>query len=344
MNRKYSLLGFFILSIMLLNVTFGLAEDYIDDDGDSIDDEFEESHERDVELFFGLNEIEIESKLRNGEKVDEIKLKVEYDLDGVSIKVSYESEVEAENSASESELEFEVEFQKLIEFIDVDGNGMYDDDSSDQFIQDVELNSFQSPVYTTTALSLETTLHYLVIRTTDGIFTAHIYFVEEFAYVNETLVTPSQTKIDIEINNFTYSNPSSQLALYVKLSAESEYQHEVDHETEDENNGYATDEDGIHTESNGISGIFTWKENATVDGVVKNVLVSTLEVDDTDESEQKLLFNYPRGTHIYHDPKVGIIVGSGATSIIPIVLTGTIIFIIGVAVVAVVIIKKRKIA
>ena len=345
MNKKYTLLGFFLLSILMLNITFGLAsDDFIDEDLDGIDDDFEESNERTIELSIGLDEIQIESHQRNGENKDEIQLKIQYNNEGISIKVSYESEFETESIETEFELEFEVEFQKLIEFIDIDGNGMYDKDSNDQFIQEVLLNSFQPVNYTTQALSLDTTLHYLIINTTDGIFTAHIYFVEEFAYVDETLLTPSQAKIDIEISNFIYSDPSSQLALYVKLSSEAEYEHEVDHETDDEEDGYATDEDGIHTKSNGISGIFTWKENASVNGVVRDVLVSSLDVDDVNETEQKLLFNYPRGSHIYHDPKVGIVVGSGVTSILPIVLTGTIISMIGIAVVAVIVMKKRRIA
>ena len=36
------------------------------------------------------------------------------------------------------------------------------------------------------------------------------------------------------------------------------------------------------------AGFFTWKENATIDGVSKNVIASPIGVDDDDENEQKM--------------------------------------------------------
>jgi hypothetical protein len=343
MNNRYSLIGFFLLGILLIT-SVGTVVAESDDDSDGIDDEFEEEHKRDIGVEFGINEVKIESHLRNGNIVDEIELKVQYDTD-LSVEVSYETEFESESenstSTSEREVEFEVEFKKLIEFVDLNGNGMYDD-STDQFVQKVELNSFQSVIYNPSMISADTTLHYLIVNTTDGLFTAHIFFVEEFTYVNDTFVIPTQAKIDIEITNFAYIELNSQVALYIELKSESSYKEEEI--TDDEEDGYATDEKGVYTQFGVYSGIFTWKENALVNDVIMDVLASSVEVAEDNETYQQLILSYPRGDHIYHDPKVGITVGKTVQSILPIVLTGTVVSIIGVAVVSVIVIRKRRIA
>ncbi len=344
MNKKYNLLGFFLLSILLITTIGSVVAVESDDDSDGVDDDFEEANKRDISVEYGIDEIKVESHRRNGDKVDEIELKVKYDTD-LSIEVSYGSEVESIPEVSsitpEWEVEFEVEFKKLIEFVDLNDNGMYED-SIDQFVQEFTLNSLQLVENTTSIISADTTLHYFVVNTTDNVFSAHIFFVEEFVYVDEILVTPNQVKIDIEINGFNYTDVDSQLALYVKLNSEANYTE--DGVTNDEDDGYATDERGVYTQFGGYSGIFTWKENATVDGVIMDVLASSLQVDDENETQQKMILNYPRGNHIYHDPKVGINVGQDVQSILPIVLTSVVVSLIGVAVVAIIVVKKRRIA
>jgi hypothetical protein len=161
-----------------------------------------------------------------------------------------------------------------------------------------------SIIYTNATSIDKNTLHYFRIKTTDNLFIAHIFIVEEFEIVNETLINPTQMKIDIEIDNFNYSNGSSKLALYTRLNSEDNYEDDV--ETYDEERGYASDEEGVVTSLNTFTGFFTWKKNATIDGISKRILVSEIDVDDHNETEQKLYINYPRGNNIYHDPKVGI--------------------------------------
>ncbi len=271
-----------------------------DDDNDGIDDDFEEENKRDIDIEFSDNEFQIDSQLRNGEITDEIQLKVKYDEDGISIEVSYKEESEYEES---TELEFNVEFHKLIEFGDLNDNGVYDE-FTDQFLQEIALNSFKPPDYTSSNLSNDTNLHYIRVVTTDDIFTAHIYAIEEFGVVNNTLITPNQIKINIEINNFVYLNSNSYLALYTKL--ESEVNFEEEDETEDEREGYAENERGVITKVNQFTGIFTWQKNATIDGISRKVFSNSIETEDNDENEQMIFLNYPYGDHIFHDPKIGI--------------------------------------
>ncbi|MFX0032121.1 MAG: hypothetical protein ACFE8V_07940 [Promethearchaeota archaeon] len=336
--RNYGILMIMILSLFAFSASFNVAAT-IDDDNDGIDDDYEESHKRNIEVELFPDEIKVESHLRQG-PIDEIELEVKYDNNGVDIKVSYESEYTSENE-TEFEIEFEASFRELIEFVDLNSDGIYEP-SIDNTIQEIALNSFKPAVYTSSNISTDTTLHYIFINSTDGVFAAHLYVVEEYAIVNGTFIAPTSLKIDIEINNFNYIDGNSQLALYVKLSSSGEYEYEE--ETEDEKDGYTSDESGVKTEINNYKGAFTWKENATIDGISKQVLASQIEVDDDDENEQKLYLNYPRGDSIYHDPTMSIYsINRGITDWFPFILIGSIIGIIGiVSISSIVIIRRRK--
>jgi len=404
MNRKSFLLGFFLIGILLLNLSFGFAlatddakygidgddddgkdegednckdddkdgkdegeDDCKDKDKDGIDDEFEEENKREVEIWIEENVVKMVSILRHDGLKEVIYSRVKCD-DGIAIQVLFriinesdnveceeevesdgdkESEINIECSEYDEsilyELECEVIFRGLYEFVDLNDNGVYDHEV-DQFIEDYGINSFQPIVYTPLNITSNSTLHYVLLNTTDGVFATHIYFVEEFVVVNDTLITPTQVKIDIEITNYNYSHDSSQLSLYTKLRAEEQYQEKE--ETEDEKKGYATEEKEVSITSGAYLGIFSWKETAIVDGVEMDVLTNIID-DGEDQYRQRLFMNYPRGNHIYHDPKIGIsyigLIEQLPPSILPYILTGTVISVIGISIIAVVILRKRRI-
>ena len=50
----------------------------------------------------------------------------------------------------------------------------------------------------------------------------------------------------------------------------------------------------------------------------KSIDVLTKELEYEGEHYQKLLICYPRGYHIYHDPKIGIFIGSVVSGVSPI--------------------------
>ncbi len=289
------LFGLIIVSMGTRNVAA------LDDDGDEVDDSVEFWNGRNIEIEWGIDEFELESELRNGINKDEISFEVEYKSTGFSIENKYETE----SNSGEYELEFKVVFYKLIEYVDNDADGMYNS-SNDVTIQEVPLNSFQPIDYSSTTLSSGNILHYIIVNTTDGVFTAHVYFVEQYSLVNNMTLTPFEAKIDIEINNFNYLNGGSQLALYTKLESEAEY--EVNEDTDDEKNGYATNESSYVAAAvaNGTAGFFSWAKTAEVDDVTTDVLISSKETDDDDPNEEKIYINYQRGTNIYHDPKIGM--------------------------------------
>ena len=282
-----------------------------DHDDDDVDDDYEDEHGREVKVEYDEDEIKLESELKTGDTKDEFQIKIKAE-DKLGIKLEYESETETDDTEIELEIEFKVEFKVLIEFVDTDADGLYTKDV-DEEIQKYRLDDFSPIGYFPQIQPDNSTLHYFNVSTTDGVFTAHIYIAGEFMDVGATTLTPTETKIDIEILNFPYINDSSQLALYTKL--ESEFEIEEEDVTEDELLGFASDESGLQSVRNGFRAGFSWAEQANVDGVMQNVFVTSPvdvdpdddEDDHEDEDDEKIYIVYPRGDHIYHDPKIGVL-------------------------------------
>jgi hypothetical protein len=231
----------------------------------------------------------------------------------------------------------------LIEFVDLNENGVLDEEH-DEVISEYGFHSFQPVDYSLTSISDDTNLHYLIVNTTDGVFAAHIYLVEEFVYVNDNLISPTEAKVDLEITNYEYLDDNSQLALIAKLWSQEKYSERE--ETDDEKEGYSDDEKDVHIQNAEYSGFFSWKETALIDGVEMEVLTKELVYEE--EDLQVLLLCYPRGYHIYHDPKIGIFIGlpvdENLSIIIATIATGAI-SVVGVAAVVVlgVILRRRRI-
>ncbi len=285
------------------NSTEETDEEDEDEDDDGVDDEYEDENEREVKVEYDESEIQIESQLKNGESKDSFQIKVEAG-DDLGIKLEYESEMALDAEEFEMELEFKVVFKSRIEFVDLDGNGLYNPDN-DTEIQEYKLNDFNAIEYTPELQSDGSTLHYLNISTVGNVFTAHLFITEEFMDLSTTILSPAKVKIDIEILNFPYLDDASQLALYTKF--ETDYELEEEDETEDEENGYVENEKGIVTSMNGFKADFTWAETALVDGTKMSVLTTPIDTDDIDANDDKIYIIYPRGTHIYHDPKIGMV-------------------------------------
>ena len=73
--------------------------------------------------------------------------------------------------------------------------------------------------------------------------------------------------------------------------------------------------------------------------------VLTKELEFEEEDLQVLMLCYPRGYHIYHDPKIGIFIGMPVDGNLSIIITTGAISVAGVAAVVVVgvILRKRRI-
>jgi predicted transcriptional regulator len=270
-------------------------EDGEDEDDDDIDDDFEESNERSIEVEFFEDEAVIVSKLRTGDQKDEIKMKLKTE-NYFEIKVEYKRDTEA----SEIEVEFEIVFTALLEYVDDDNNSVYSE--GDRLLRTIPLTSFNAINYSKTQINTTTNLHYFQITTTDNVLTFHVYFVEEFHLYNEVLLVPTQSKIDIEIANFQYNHSQSQLGLLLNMESEAEYNEEDS--PEDVEKGFSKNEQWLESSTNDISGFFSWNKQALIDGYMHNVSVEVYSIPG--ENEQQISIFYPRGTNIYHDPKIGV--------------------------------------
>ena len=254
-------------------------------------------NERSIEVEYSENEAQIESELHKGYIKDKIAIKMQAEDEGLKIKVDYLKNIKNK----EYDLEFEIIFSTLIEFIDNNNDSIFTEDQ-DTLLHEIPLDSFNDFQYSFYLIKNTTQMHYFEISTIDGNLIFHIFFVEEYYELNSTLLIPTQMKINIEILNFPYSHDSSQLGLVIDIESESEF--DEDDETEDESKGYSKNEEWIETSPDDIAGFFSWSQYALVDNVTKNVSVNV--ISQPEENMQKIYLNYPRGAHIYHDPKIGI--------------------------------------
>jgi len=300
-RKKYYLIGIFLFGILFLSQNLNSVNAY-DGDDDQVNDEFESLNKRNVEADNLTNGFRINSIRRSDNNKDMIRINIEYNEDGISISFAYRSNLEGD-----PEFTFTIAFQEIVEFIDheEEKNGIYDPEY-DETIQNYLIGDFKPAIYTVLPIlnNESSSLHYFKISTINNTFTTHIYIAEEFTIVNDTLITPTQLKIDLEISDFNYINNSSNLALYTRLESETNY--EYIEETEDETNDYAENEQGVITSFEGRTGFFTWKRFATIDEISHEIPINDIMIDDHNEYEQKIYLNYQHGEQIYHDPKVGI--------------------------------------
>ncbi len=298
----------------------------------------DDSNDREVTIFATDTYVEIESELESGGVEDSFTIEVEVGLNGAEFKVEFETE----SGTNETEREFEVEFDELIEFIDVNDNGVYDD-SVDDDVQTLELVSFEPLVYTVENTA-DGPVHIIDVLTTDGIFGARVYAVGDFTEINGSVIAPTQVKIDVYIRDFNFTEVDSLLALKVELSTELETS--FDDETEDEEDGRAVDEAEIDVLLTDVTGFFSWKESAEIDGVTHLVNSS---IDEVTATEQDIYLSYPQGNDIVHDPKIGfenlLVLGGNPLPIGEILTENILPISVGLAIVAVglvVVVKRRS--
>ena len=287
-----------ISSFIYMPVIADSHDDEHDEDEDGIDDSYEEENHREVKVEYSSNEAQIESSHETGEdKENQFKITMKTGDEGLEMQLKYEEEI----GDNESEIEFEVKITEIVEFRDLDANGIYES-SVDETVQILKLDDFKAIEYTVDTSDNET-VHILSVETVDGIFSATLYATGDFADINGVLVAPTQVKVDIIISNFNYTEDDSMLALKVKLESESEVEYKEESETEDEIAGRADDESSIDVNLGDYASFFSWIETAMIDGVEHNVLATPLS---TGSEETKVYLNYPRGTVIIHDPKLGM--------------------------------------
>ncbi|MFN4133173.1 MAG: hypothetical protein ACK4GQ_02250 [Candidatus Hadarchaeales archaeon] len=311
-----ALMALLVLSIMAPLMVSVAAEDSENEESEitvpSVETGVEEGPEKEkrtVEVRESENEVEIEVRNPYEERESEdeerhtIRMKTD---DGLKFKLEYEDlRTTAENAEREVELEFEVKFEEIVEFVDNDGDGLYDK-GEEVYTYDLENTPF-SLIQSTTENVAGTIVHKIVAQTADNVFKVTVYVSGTPIIVSGENVMPNEVKIDIEINSFPYTHGNSKLALKTELDSEFEVEEEK-HDIE------GKDEEEVKVTSGNYSGFFSWKDTALVDGVSKPVLSTNIS-EDNEEGDRDLYLIYERGTSIVHDPKIGVLGAVGLAQV-----------------------------
>jgi hypothetical protein len=265
-----------------------------DEDEDGVDDHKESEEEREIEVEAGEEAAEVKSKIKTENMTNEFEIKFESD-EGVEIELEYKNDTQVGENETEIELELSVKFLAIVEYFDNDTSGSLTDD--DTIIQVIDLKELE---YTrpevTNIISADGEAGYrLETVGTLGEFKFNITAVifSTYAIVNNTLVSPTETKITINITNFPYKDQTGTSAIALQIRAVSKM--EIEEESE-------TTEREIKVKSKTAEGYFSWENWVLVDGAIKPVNSSI------SKEGNKVLINlcYPRGASIIHDPRLGV--------------------------------------
>lgn len=271
------------LAGLLLAAPLALAEDHDEDRPDKAS--------REVKLDVSSGKMSIGMEREAGGIEDEVK--VEYDAPAGTLKVEYETE----NATHETETELKVRFERIVEFRDADGDGAYDAGEAivgGYGIEELDW-SVEGPDPVTSTSGVPG--HQVTGRGAfpDGGELAFVFYVYgEFARMNGTDLRPSDVKIDILVADLPFEAEDTLIALFVRSEQETEVEVEGD-------------EDGMSAKAGDLAAVFTWADVAIVDGVEKPVRTTVLETEaDEGEKESRVVFAYPRGALVNHDPVLGI--------------------------------------
>lgn len=342
-RRAFALLS----ALLLLGAAFaapaGLAQDDEDDeeqeeaeqerDDEEAEDEGEEDEreeERSIELEIDGKDVKIELERETEPREDEVEMR--WKAEEATFELAYESE----NETQETEDELEAVFGALAEYRDENDNGRYDageeivsgwalgDEFEDEdeigledraewdnpSIDDVSRDGKDGKRITTTAQlggSGELTLRFLVFG--------------DFVDLNGTSLSPTGAKIDIVVEDYGYQANGTDLALFLETETKREFEQDVD--DDDDETGVSARDPGNETAPRLV---FTWKDQAEIDGQMRDVATTVLEEETETESddeeaehetERSFVLSYPRGEEIVHDPRAEVLLASGAQADVP---------------------------
>lgn len=275
---------------------------------------------------------------------DEAVIETSYEADDeeaeVEIRFSTEDasflvEAESENATRETEQALEAQLHQLVEYTDENDNGKYDDGepvASSWLLSEGSEEQTEEPANGTVSwqpLNVSETEsdegepgHHIQGRalfvSEDPIETVtaalgqgenRTFGIDLWVYSNVTqhegqLLTPSEVKADLMVENYPYVKEGTDLALLLDTEAEQEIEAE-----DEEGVGSGVDLGDLEADLR-----FTWADEATVDGETQPVGTTLFESENeteqeddevSQETERSFALSYPRGDKIVHDPRVG---------------------------------------
>ena len=281
-----------------------------DSDHNGVADKTETEAERQVQVEQNSNQWKVESELKNGNQKDHIQAEFQIGDGKPEVKFEYKSEA----NSTETEMKYRVNFNQLVEFNN-DAVAGYQK-GNDTVVSKYDLSKVDwNPIAYTTEDNNGVTTHIASATTADGVFTLILRISTGFTNINNTIVTPNAIKIDIVINGFDYQGNDTYLSLQTDIKTQSETS--VSQHSDDEKNGFATNEEQVSVGSGSTNGFFSWVKTAKADGVMVNIIPSNLtkvssgeEDGDLESGEQQkiMYFTFDAVTpqRIDWDPKVGV--------------------------------------
>ncbi len=208
---------------------------------------------------------------------------------------------------------FSLIVEQLIEYVDVNANGYYD--SNDVVVSTVEFSNvtFSNITYSNITTSKGNIVTIIETHTLDDLFTITIYIADTNTSYLNTIITPQEIKFDFNIHRYPYVNQSSQLAL--RTCVDTPFSVIAQQNTYTEQQRVSTQENRLNISSANYFGFFSWVRDAIVDTVQKPVNVSVVsqtqqtfsQDNQSSFTQAEVIFSYPRGESILHDPKIGVI-------------------------------------
>jgi hypothetical protein len=216
-------------------------------------------------------------------------------------------------NATTNQHHFSLIVEQLIEYNDMNANGKYD--HNDVIVSTLLMSNitFTNITYTNDTTPDGKTITIIETHTPDNVFSIVIYFTSERTSFFNNIITPKEVKIDFNIVGYPFVNQTSQLALITHV--ETPFAITPEQNTYDEQQGIATQESGLNISSGSHCGFFSWANDAIVDNTsypVNVTVVSETEQTFTGNNQEtytqtQVIFSYPRGESIIHDPKIGVI-------------------------------------
>ncbi len=211
-----------------------------------------------------------------------------------------------------NEQHFRLIVERLIEYIDRNANGQYDNNDAVVSTIDFSNVTFANITYTSTITSEGGRMTIIRTNTLDDLFGIVIYVTDKKTSFMNSTITPKEIKFDFNIRDYPFMNQASQLALQslvetpFTITTQQRTYDQVDHDN--------LQESKMNITSSSRNGFFSWVNNAIVDNVSKPVNVAVIskteqtfyEGEQSSFTQAQVIFSYARGKNILHDPKIGV--------------------------------------
>ncbi len=206
---------------------------------------------------------------------------------------------------------YSVEFRSISE-VRVDGSG----EITERVGEPVDLR----PNYTVTEVSATAPdgrpITGFRATTNGGLFTVTVWSAERFFKMGDTLVSPTEVKVNLEIRGWVVQEEGTSLALQTDLSPSNHTgsSMEVDDKSGDEGRGWASNESEMRIHAQDDLAFFSWARYADVNSTTSlRVPVRTTRVEEfADAYEMSFLYDLGQAvrgnaiTVVAHDPKMGV--------------------------------------